>query len=249
MFKTLTTAAFLGAAALPAAALDLNNLSDAERDAFRAEVRAYLLDNPGVIMEAVEILEKQQQAAASAHDFSLVKSNREAIFNDGYSFVGGNPEGDITLVEFVDYRCGYCRKAHDEVKQLVEMDGNIRLIYKEFPILGEDSLASSRFAIAVKQVAGDEAYALVHDALITFNGDVTETAMTRLSDALGFDTDAVLAQMQSESVTAEIAQTRALAQKLAISGTPTFVLEDQLLRGYMPLAGMQALVDEKRNDG
>ncbi len=248
MIKTLTTAAFLGAAALPAAALDLNDLSDAERAAFRAEVRAYLLENPGVIMEAVEVLEKQQQAATAAHDLSLVKANRDAIFNDGYSYVGGNPDGDITLVEFVDYRCSYCRKAHDEVKQLIESDGNIRLIYKEFPILGEDSLTSSRFAIAVKQVAGSEAYALVHDALITFNGDVSETALTRLSDAFGLDTDAILAQMPSDSVTAEIAETRALAQKLAISGTPTFVLEDQLLRGYMPLAGMQALVAEKRAD-
>ncbi|MBR9842802.1 MAG: DsbA family protein [Rhodobacteraceae bacterium] len=246
MFKPLAAAALLGLTALPAAAFDLNNLNDDERAAFRAEVRAYLLDNPGIIMEAVDILEKQQQAAASAHDLALVKSNQDAIFNDGYSYVGGNPEGDITLVEFVDYRCGYCRKAHEEVKQLIAGDGNIRLIYKEFPILGDASLISSRFAIAVKQVAGDGAYALVHDALISFTGDVNETALTRLSDALGLDTDAILAQMASESVTAEIAQTRALAQKLSISGTPTFVLEDQLLRGYMPLAGMMSLVAEKR---
>jgi protein-disulfide isomerase len=246
MFKTLTTAAFFAAAALPAAALDLDNLSDAERAAFRAEVRAYLLENPGIIMEAVDVLEKQQQAAAAAHDLSLVKNNRDAIFNDGYSYVGGNLEGDITLVEFVDYRCGYCRKAHDEVQKLVETDGNIRIIYKEFPILGEDSLTSSRFAIAVKQVAGNDAYKLMHDALIAFTGDVNETSLSRLSDAFGFDTDAILAQMQSDSVTAEIAATRALAQELTISGTPTFVLEDQLLRGYIPLAGMQSLVAEKR---
>ena len=246
MFKTLTTAAFLGAVALPAAALDLDNLSDAERAAFRAEVRAYLLENPSVIMEAVDVLEKQQQAASAAHDLSLVKTNRNDIFNDGYSYVGGNLEGDITLVEFVDYRCGYCRKAHDEVEQLVESDGNIRIIYKEFPILGEESLISSRFAIAVKQIAGNEAYKLTHDALIAFNGEVNETSLSRLSDAFGFDTDAILAQMQSDSVTAEIAATRALAQKLTISGTPTFVLEDQLLRGYIPLAGMQSLVAEKR---
>jgi len=246
MFKTLTTAAFFAAAALPAAALDLDNLSDAERAAFRAEVRAYLLENPGIIMEAVDVLEKQQQAAAAAHDLSLVKNNRDAIFNDGYSYVGGNLEGDITLVEFVDYRCGYCRKAHDEVQKLVETDGNIRIIYKEFPILGDDSLTSSRFAIAVKQVAGNDAYKLIHDALIAFTGDVNETSLSRLSDAFGFDTDAILAQMQSDSVTAEIAATRALAQELTISGTPTFVLEDQLLRGYIPLAGMQSLVAEKR---
>ncbi|SFM41841.1 DsbA family protein [Shimia aestuarii] len=236
----------LGLAASPALAFDIDSMSKDERAAFRAEIRAYLLDNPEVIMEAVELLEKRNAAAEAAHDLALVQVNADAIFNDGFSWVGGNPEGDVTLVEFIDYRCGYCRKAFDEVEQLIETDGNIRMIVKEFPILGEASVLSSRYAIAVKNTLGDDEYKLAHNALITFKGDINAGSLTRISESLGFEAAPLLAAMDSAEVTEEIRQTRALAQKLQISGTPTFVLQDQLLRGYLPLDNMLALVDEKR---
>ncbi|PSL21811.1 DsbA family protein [Shimia abyssi] len=240
-----TTILALGVAA-PAVAFDVNAMSDDERAAFRAEIRAYLLDNPEVIMEAVEVLEQRNSAAEAANDFNLVSQYGDSIFEDGYSWVGGNPDGDVTLVEFVDYRCGYCRKAHDDVAELVNSDGNIRLIVKEFPILGEDSLLSSRYAIAVKQKHGDDAYKLAHDTLITFRGGVTDASLTSISESLGFDAVELLAHMNSDEVTDEIRKTRALAQALSITGTPTFVMQDQLLRGYLPLPQMAALVDEKR---
>lgn len=242
---TLVTATFLLAS--PAVAFDVTAMSDEERSAFRAEVRAYLLENPNVIMEAVAALEESQAAAHVENDKALVQANAADIFDDGYSWVGGNPDGDITLVEFVDYRCPYCRRAHGEVAQLLENDDNIRLIVKELPILGEASLLSSRFAIATKQVIGDAEYRLVNNTLINFDGDVNEQSLRRLGDTLGLDTDAILAAMDSEEVTQEIAQTRALAQRLQISGTPTFVLKDQLLRGYLPLEQMQELVAQHRS--
>ncbi|QBF31452.1 DsbA family protein [Thalassococcus sp. S3] len=238
--------AVLALAAAPLTALDLNSMSAEERALFHAEVRAYLMENPEVILEAVNALEERQAAAQAQADFDLVKVNEKEIFEDGFSWVGGNPDGDITLVEFVDYRCGFCRRAHSEVESLLETDGNIRLIMKEFPILGEASVTSSRFAVAVKQVEGDDAYKLVHDTLITFNGEVTDVALRRISDGFDFDTDAVLARMDSDAVTEEISATRALAQRLQISGTPTFVMEDELLRGFLPADQMAALVAEKR---
>ncbi|MGJ8557048.1 MAG: thioredoxin domain-containing protein, partial [Sulfitobacter geojensis] len=161
------------ALALPATAMDLTELSDAERAQFRAEVRAYLMENPEVIMEAVDALREKEANAQAQADVDLVSVNADAIFDDGYSWVGGNPDGDITLVEFLDYRCGYCKKAHDEVAKLLEKDGNIRLIVKEFPILGDQSVLASRFAVAVKQVAGDDSYKAMNDALMAFRGDVT----------------------------------------------------------------------------
>ena len=246
MIRTLLQAAAISLAALPALALDLETMSDSERETFRAEVRSYLLDHPEVIMEAVELLQQRDAAAEAAHDLALVKAFSDEIFDDGYSWVGGNPDGDITLVEFVDYRCGYCRKAHEEVKALVKGDGNIRLIYKELPILGEGSVQSSRFAIAVKQIAGNEAYGEAHEALINLKADPTPTVLSRLAEALGLDAAAILEQMPSASVTQEISRTRALARELSISGTPTFVMQDQLLRGYLPLEAMQSLVAEKR---
>lgn len=230
----------------PAQAFDITDMSEAERSALRAEIRAYLLDNPEVIMEAVEVLEQRQAEAQARGDVDLVRINAEAIFNDGHSWVGGNPEGDITLVEFTDYRCGFCRRAHDDLTQLLELDGNIRFIVKEFPILGEESLLSSRFAIAVKQIAGDDAYKTAHDRLITLRSNATPEALARIADEMGLDTDAILARMDSPEVTHVIAENRALAGRLGISGTPTFILDGQMLRGYLPLDEMQVLVAQTR---
>ncbi|MEX0364982.1 DsbA family protein [Ruegeria sp. HKCCD8929] len=217
----------------PAQALDLSAMSAEEREAFGAQVREYLLENPEVILEAINILEERNAAAEAQADLELVAANTDALFNDGYSWVGGNPDGDITLVEFMDYRCGYCRRAVPEVAKLLKEDGNIRLVIKEFPILGEASVISSRFAVATKQVAGGEAYKQVHDALLEFSGEVGEVTLRRISDGLGLDTEAIVAAMNSDEVTREITETRALAQRLQISGTPTFVLETEMLRGYL----------------
>lgn len=246
MLSRLIAPVFAGFLALPAAALDLSEMSQAERTQFRAEVRAYLMDNPEVIMEAVELLQNREAEQQEQADQNLVSANADAIFNDGYSWVGGNPDGDIVLVEFLDYRCGYCKRAHDEVATLLETDGNIKLIVKEFPILGEQSVLASRFAVAVKQVAGGDSYKAVNDALMAFQGDVTLPALRRLGATFNLDMAAIEAQMDSEAVSNEIAQTRALAQKLQVSGTPTFVMHDELLRGYLPFDQMQEMVAQKR---
>ena len=248
MFARLIAPAFVSALALaaPAQAMDLTELTDAERAQFRAEVRAYLMENPEVILQAVEQMQNRQAEAQVQADFDLVTANADEIFNDGYSWVGGNPDGDITLVEFLDYRCGYCKRAHDEVAKLLETDGNIKMIVKEFPILGEQSMLASRFAVATKQVVGDDEYKQLNDALMAFNGDVTLPALRRLAESFDLDADAIEAKMDSEEVTQEIAQTRALAEKLQITGTPTFVMQDEMLRGYLPYDQMMALVKEKR---
>ena len=239
--------AAVAAFAAPAAAFDLSALTEAERDAFRAEVRAYLLDNPEVLMEAIGVLEQRQAQQAAADDTALIAANAADLYEDGNSWVGGNPEGSLTIVEFADYRCGYCRKAHPEVMQLLELDGDIRYIVKEFPILGDQSTLASRFAVSVLRVAGPEAYAQVHDRLYTgFRGDVTPESLDRLAIDLGLDAAAVLAGMTTPEVDAIIAQNQALAQRLRISGTPTFVIGDQMIRGYVPLDTLSAIVAEER---
>ena len=243
----LATAALLIGLAAPVAALDLNAMNDAERQAFRDEVRSYLLDNPEVLMEAIGVLEKRQAEAQVDGDQALIQANAEALFNDGYSFVGGNPDGDVTMVEFLDYQCGYCKKAHPEVNELIKGDGNIRYIVKEFPILGDASVLASRFAIAVHQVAGDEAYLTVHDDLMEFRGEISEASLTTLATSQGLDASAVMAAMESDKVTEVIAQNRALAQRMQINGTPGFVIGDQMLRGYVPLDGMQQAVAQVRS--
>ena len=248
MLKRLILPALLASAAwaVPSSALDLKTMNAEERALFREEVRAYLMENPEVIMEAVQALEERQAEAQAQADLTLVSDHSEAIFNDGFSFVGGNPDGDITLVEFMDYRCGFCKRAYGEVEKLLESDGNIRFIVKEIPILGEQSLLASRFVIAAKQLEGDAAYKALHDALMEFNGDITLPALRRLSTTYGLDAEAIEAHMNDEAVTQEIAATRALAQQLRITGTPTFVMHDEMLRGYLPYDQMRAIVEEKR---
>lgn len=244
----LATAALLACLAAPATAFDMSAMTDAERQTFREEVRAYLLENPEVLMEAIGVLEQRQAQEQAGSDAELVRANADALFNDGYSQVTGNPDGDVTMVEFLDYQCGYCKQAFPEVNQLLESDGDIRLIIKEFPILGEGSTLAARFAISVKQVAGDEAYQKVHDQLMEFRGQFTEDSLSTLASSMDLDVEAIMARMDSDEVTEVIAQNHALAQRLQINGTPGFVIGEQLLRGYVPLDGMQEVVAQVRGE-
>lgn len=224
----------------------VGEMTEAERLAFRAEVRAYLLDNPEVLIEAMDVLKSREETAALARDQQVLAEYKDAMFNDPSSWVGGNPDGDITIVEFTDYRCGYCRKAFSEVEELVESDGNIRFVVKEFPILGEDSMISARFAIAVLQLHGPEAYKKAHDGLISLRGSPDAATLGALASDLGLEPGPVIARMNADEVTAVIAANHAMADRLEISGTPTFVLGDQLLRGYVPLDAMRELVAQER---
>ncbi len=237
------------ALAAPAAALDLEALSDAERTAFRAEVRAYLLENPELLLEVIAVLEDRQAAAQGADESALIAAHAEALFDNPNSWVGGNPEGDVTVVEFVDYNCGFCRRAFAEVMEMVEADSGVRLVMKEFPILGPASEEASRFAIAVLQLEGDEAYAEAHRRLLTMEGRAAGPALARVAGEMGLDMDAISERMQAPEVSAVIDANRALAQALGINGTPTFIVEDRMLRGFLPADGMLELVEAVRADG
>ncbi len=240
-----TTALLTALAALPAQA----EMTAQDRAALRDEIRAYLLENPEVLVEAMDALQEREAIAALERDSRIVQARSDTLFASPDDWVGGNPDGDVTLVEFMDYRCSYCRKAHDEVFELVKSDGNIRLVVKEFPILGEPSLLSSQFAIAVRLLHGDDAYKAAHDALIALRGEPTPETLGRLASDLGHDPAPVLAKMATDEVKAVITANHALAEEMEISGTPTFVLKDQMLRGYVPLEEMRVIVAEARGEG
>lgn len=244
IMRRLAPLAFIAALATPLAAQEM---SVDERAAFRAEVRAYLLENPEVLMEAIGVLEDRQAEVARANDVEMVARNANVLFNSSKSFVGGNPEGDFTVVEFLDYRCGYCKRAHPEVAELLNRDSNIRYVIKELPILGDESVLASRYAIAVQLLAGDEAYYDVHNTLMEFQGNISEASLGRMSTAFGLDHAAVTEKMNGPDVAEVIAENRALANALAITGTPSFVFEDQMLRGYVPLNQMEQIVAQLRS--
>ena len=221
-------------------------MTDAERADFRAEVRAYLLENPEVLMEAMGVLEQRQQIAQAAADAQMLADSMDALVNDPTSFVGGNPDGDITIVEFMDYRCGYCKRAYPEVASLLTQDGNIRHIIKEFPILGDQSVLAAQFAVATRLVAGDAAYEAVHNTLMEYRGDISIASLERIATTLDLDATAIRAEMNSDAVTQILQDNRTLGAQLQINGTPTFVVQDEMVRGYVPLDEMARIVADAR---
>ena len=221
-------------------------MTEAQRQALREEIRAYLLDDPEVIMEAIARLEVRRAEQDRLAQRDLVRNNADALFADASSWSGGNPEGDVVVVEFIDYRCGFCRRAHPEVRELVASDAGIRYVIKEFPILGDMSVLASSFALAVRQVMGDDAYSRTHDSLMTMRGDVTPDSLAALSDGLGHDTEAVMAAMEGEGIQETVASNHALARTLGIDGTPGFVFGDRIVHGYVPLEGMRGIVADLR---
>lgn len=246
MFRKFILTLGLLLVAQAASAFDLKNMTESERAAFNDAVRAYLLENPEVIFEAVEVFEAREAELKAISDVEIISSNHDEIFNDGRSWVGGNASGDVTIVEFLDYRCGYCKKAFRDVRELVESDDNIRFVVKEFPILGEESMLASRFAIAVRIVAGGEAYKFAHDELMVMRGAVNDKSLSRIARRLGLKFAAISEAMNSPIVDDEIRANYALAQKLSISGTPSFVFETEMLRGYAPVNAMQQIVNRVR---
>lgn len=225
------------------------DLSDTERAQFRNEIRAYLLENPEVLQEAIAVLEQRQVEAQMLADIARVEENLELLENDGFSYVGGNPDGDITIVEFLDYQCAYCKRAHPTVHQLLASDPNIRLVVKEFPILGPASTVSAAAALAVLEDHGPETYAEFSDKLMSFNGQLTPSIVSRFAQDSGIDVEQMLARADSPEIKGRIDDTRALAASLDLTGTPSFIIGNSVQRGFLPLNVMQELVRQQRNDG
>ena len=243
--KAILTAALLATTALPALAFDPAKMNEAEKTAFGEAVRDYLMANPQVLVEAINVMEERRVADESKNDQLLVQNNKDAIFNDGHSWVGGNPDGDVTLVEFIDYRCGVCKKVNPELESLISADGNIRWILKEFPILTQESDLAARFTVAVQQEAGADAYKKAHDALMESRGPVNLESLSALADTLGLDSKSLLNRMNTEDVSAVLRKNRQLAEQMSVMGTPTFVIGGEMLRG-VPASGLEDVIARAR---
>lgn len=221
-------------------------MSAEEKQAFGKQIHEYLVQNPETIQEALQVLDAQRLAAEQRQDIDLVAQNLEALENDGFSWVGGNPKGDITLVEFLDYRCGYCRQMHTIVEELIAKDGNIRLVIKELPVLGEESDISSRIAVATLHALGPEAYKQMHDILISYNGPLTQEAFESIAHKAGLDSAKILAKFSDDAVIQHIQKTANLAHNLNINATPSFVLGGQPVRGAKPIEFFEQIIAQIR---
>ncbi len=214
-----------------------------ETDAFGAKVRDYLLKHPEVIMEAIQILQDRQQTAEAENVKNTVITRAEDIFRDPESPVGGNPDGDVTLVEFFDYNCPYCRRVAPVVAELRRADPSLRLVYKEFPILGPDSEIAARAALAAKRQGKYEAF---HDALMQAKDKVTEAKVFEVAAASGLDLTRLKQDMADPAMQQGIEKTRELALALGINGTPGFVLGDRVIPGAVERATLQGLIADER---
>ena len=214
-------------------------------------IETYLRENPEVLIASLERFQVEQRAAQQQQqaqaDLSLVSDNSKEIFEDGYSFVAGNPEGDITVVEFSDYNCGYCKRAHTEVTNFIETDGNIRLVVKEFPILGPGSTLAARAALASAMQSGGEKYEAFNDALMKHRGSHSEATVMKIAGSVDLDVDQLEVDMKSPEIDKMLKRTFALADELSINGTPAFVIGNQVVRGFVPATELEKLAETARS--
>ena len=198
-----------------------------------------ILENPEIIMQAVAILQQREkeQAASGANTVRL------EVESDPNAPNLGNPEGDVTVVEFFDYNCPYCRSAGETLQALLAADANVRVIYREWPILGDDSVIAARAALAAR---AQDKYEAFHWALMNGEGRVTEAVIFKVARDLGMDIAQLEADMVSPAVEAHIALSNSLAQQLGFTGTPAFIVGDKTAPGMLSFDEITILVAEAR---
>jgi len=213
------------------------------KDEFERRVRDYILNNPEVIIEAARRFEQGQRAVEESDATASLKARAEEIFRDSDSPVGGNPNGDVSLVEFFDYNCPYCRQVTPIMAEAESADPQLRVVYKEFPILGPNSTFSAKAALAVRRQGK---YVAFHKELMLDRGVAGEAKVLRIATKIGVDVERMKSDMNDPAIAAMIERNLALAQALRINGTPGFVIGDQIVRGAVDLKTLQSLIQEAR---
>jgi protein-disulfide isomerase len=191
-------------------------------------VRDYLRQHPEVIIDALQAYQHQQDAEKSNQTRIAIASSMDELLNDPTSPVAGNPKGDVTVVEFFDYRCPYCKAVAPDLAKAVAADGKVRLIYKEFPILGPESLTAAKAALAAVRQGK---YVAFHDKLFAFKGSLDDSAIYAMAGDLGLDVARLKIDMGKADIKDIIDRSYSLADKLKIQGTPAFVIGDTLIPG------------------
>ncbi len=222
------------------------SIDPAQRAATEKIIRDYLLANPEVVIDAIRIYREQVERHQEEMARAALAHRRAALVSDPGSPVGGNPDGDVTIVEFFDYRCGYCKRVLPTIKEALKTDKNLRIVFKEFPILGDQSVFAARAALAVHKL-DPKKYEPFHNALMASTGNVSESRVMRLAGELGLDPEAVRKTMDSPEIDARIDSNHQLAQSLNIRGTPAFVIGNELVPGLISLEQLRQLVAQARN--
>jgi protein-disulfide isomerase len=237
--QTLMTASVLaiGLSALPAMAQE--NIS---KDDLDKHIRQYIMENPEVVMQALELHQVNQQRQAEQQAASKIKSSMN-ILAGGDSPSIGNPDADVTIIEFFDYNCGYCKRALPDILDVVESDKNVRFVFKEMPILSPTSELAARWALAAHKQGK---YFEYHSALMKFQGQKDEAVLTRLAKEEGLNVNQMKRDAVSGEVTAQIQQVSQISNEIGIRGTPAFIINGELSRGYLGPGGLERAIREAR---
>jgi len=234
--KAITAALFaaaIGSLPAPAAALD-----EKEKEEIGAFIREYLIANPEILFEVQDALEAKQREQQREQSRLAIATSGDALFHSPDDVVMGNPNGSVTIVEFFDYNCGFCKRALRDMEQIIASDPDVRFVLKEFPILGEDSVDAHRVSAAVTRVAPDH-YEAFHLELLGGSGRATEARAIDIAVSLGIDEAQLRDTMDDPAIMESFRQTYLLADSLGITGTPSYVIGDEAVFGavgFTPLS-------------
>jgi len=214
-----------------------------DEDRIKELVLETIRENPGIVMEAVAILEQQQAAAADVARADVLTNQRNLLELAPNAPVLGNLDGDVTVVEFFDYNCPYCRRAMDVVQGLLDDDPDVRLVYREWPILGEGSVFAAKAALAAREQGKYEAF---HWALMSMNGRAEEASVMRVAAEVGLDVDQLRRDMEAPEIQEHLVTSMNLAQSLGFNGTPSFVVGEELVPGFVEQSELVEVVEAAR---
>lgn len=244
LLRFLTTA---GALLLLGLAPAIAQFSSSQRTDIEHIIREYLVSHPEVIQEAMTELQKRTAEAEAAKQQAAIKQNAAEIFNSSRQVVLGNPKGDVTMVEFFDYNCGYCKRAMGDMLTLLKTDTNLRVVLKEFPVLGPGSVEAAKVAAAARmQDKSGKKYLEFHTKLLGGRGQADKAhAMAAAKDA-GFDTAKIEKDMNSDEVRAQIEESFKLADALGLNGTPSYVIGKDVVVGAVGLDDLKEKINSSR---
>jgi protein-disulfide isomerase len=220
-----------------------------QRAAFEAVIRDYLLKNPEILQEAMTELERRQQDAQRVAQKQVLNAEKAALTASPHHSVVGNPTGDVTLVEFFDYNCAYCKRALGDVLEMTKADPHLRIVLKDFPVLGPDSVEASQVALAVRQQLKGDKYLEFHAKLMASKGRVGKERAIAVAKELGADTSRLVKDIEAPDVRAAIEDTVRLGDRLGLTGTPSFVVGDEVISGAVGLDPLKKVVAAVRQCG
>lgn len=227
----------------PAGAAEPTPFAPGQRQAIQGVVHDYLLSHPEVLVQALTEAEKKLRRDARDNAQQALASHQPQVFDDPATPVGGNPEGDATIVEFFDYNCPYCKAVEPSLERLLARDHDLRILYKEFPVLGPESVVAARAALAARRQGK---YVAFHDAMMALKGPFDDARIYQVASSVGLDPARLRRDMKAPQIAAELKANFALADALDVHGTPTFIIGRHIVPGAIDIASIERLLAASR---